>query len=208
MYTLYFSPFTCSLAVHAALEKIAIPYELKKIDIYKKQHFEPDFLALNPNAQVPVLQYDEGTLTQASGILLYLSECHPEAKLMPPADSADRSKALESLFYLSNTLHPYFLRLFYPERISEESPKEVKQIGIQKIKDTLSLFEEKIKHQTFIAGDTLYSPDYYLFAMSYWLKFHNIDLSEFSNLRKYFKRVSQQPEVASVLQKEMTEMAA
>lgn len=208
MYKLFYSPFTCSLAVHAALEKIGAAYELKRIDILKKQHFEPDFLALNPNAQVPVLQNDEITITQASGILLYLSECHPDSKLMPPVDSSDRPKAIETLFYLSNTLHPLFSRLFNPERVSEESPKEVKQIGIEKIKNSLSILENELERRDFIAGDTLYAPDYYLFAMSYWLKFHNIDFSEFSNIKKYFKRVSQQPEVANILQKEMTAMAA
>ena len=207
-YQLYYSPFACSFAVHAALEKIGASVDLTKIDIYKNEHLTPEFKKINPQAQVPVLAHKNISITQASAILLYLSEQHPEAELMPTINSSDRPKALQTLFYLSNTLHPLFLRLFYPERISVEASDEVKKIGIEKITGVLKDFDQSLARQLYTVSDTLYAPDYYLFAMLNWLRVHPIDISNMENIKAYIKRMKSHPEVQIVLGKEMQSMAA
>lgn len=206
MYNLYYSPFACSLAVHAALEKINAQYNLTKIDIYKKEHLKPEFLALNPQAQVPVLQIEEVTISQASAILLYLSEQHPTASLMPEPFSKGRTKALQTLFYLSNTVHPQFLALFYPERISQESPEDVKKMGTKKIKKTLTEIDQLLSKQDYLVGDTHYAPDYYMFSMLNWLRLHSIEITELIHLKAYIKRMKNHREIQTILAKEMKSM--
>lgn len=208
MYTLYYSPFTCSLAVHAALEKIGLPFELIKVDIYKEEHLKPEFLAINPYAQVPAMQQGNTCTTQASAILLLLSEQHPEAKLMPPINSDERSKALEMLFYLSNTIHPIYLRLFYPQRLSESAPEEVKSIGLDLLKTKLKELDTVLSTQDYCVSNTLYGPDYYLFAMLNWLRLFSISLDDFPQLKAFTQRVKTHSEIQTVLSKEMQSMAA
>lgn len=208
MYKLHYSPFACSFAVHAALEKIGVPIDLNKVDIYKGEHLTPEFLALNPQAQVPVLQHDDVIITQASAILLYLSEQHPEAELMPEKGEQARPKALQSLFYLSNTLHPLFLRLFYPERLSTESKQEVKELGKKEVTKAFEIIDQQLANQSYLVSDTLFAPDYYLFAMLNWLRIHPVDISKMKNLNAYIKRMKTHSEIQSVLAKEMQSMAA
>ena len=68
-----------SLKVPLALEKLGLDYKLHSINIRKGDQKTPDFIALNPNAKVPVL-VDHGaeggalTLTESAAILVYLAE--------------------------------------------------------------------------------------------------------------------------------------
>jgi glutathione S-transferase len=57
MYTLYWSTGCGSFAPHAALNEVGAQFNLIEVDLELNQHHTPEFLALNPRAQVPVLQF-------------------------------------------------------------------------------------------------------------------------------------------------------
>lgn len=57
--------------------------ETRDISIAKNEQMQPEFLAINPRATVPVLITDEGTtLTENIGIAAYLEAMTPEPPLM------------------------------------------------------------------------------------------------------------------------------
>jgi glutathione S-transferase len=203
MYSLYYQPFACSFAIHTALEKISAPYELHRIDLIKQEQLEDGFLNINPLAQVPVLKYQDKTIRQAGAILLFLSEQHPEAKILPYVCSPDRSLALEMLFYLSNTVHPLFSRLFYPERFAANNMEEVKQIAFEKIQSTLVHFDHIFSQRNYTINNRLYATDYYLLAILNWLQLFQVDTMNLVHLRKYIQRVKKHSEVHAILNKEM-----
>ena len=51
MYTLYYSPGSCSLIVHCLLEEFGVPFELKRVDAASKDEYRK----LNPKGKVPAL---------------------------------------------------------------------------------------------------------------------------------------------------------
>jgi len=54
-----------------------------EVDLRARAQQEPDFLAKNPGATVPVLELDDGTcLTESLAICHYLEQVHPEPNLM------------------------------------------------------------------------------------------------------------------------------
>lgn len=207
MYALYYQPFACSYAVHAALEKIGQPFELHKVNLLAGEQQEDGFLAMNPQGQVPVLQYDGETLTQAGAILLRLSELHPEAALMPESSSPLRNSALKVLFYLSNTLHPAFSILFYPERTSTSARDEVKSIALDKIQIQLRYIDEMLKQHTYCAGEQPFAPDYLLLAILNWCGLFKVSLSAFPNISRFVAAMSEQAEVKKAFTTERQEMA-
>ncbi len=206
MFTLYYQPFACSFAVHAALEKIGEPFTLHKVNLHKGDQQSADFLALNPQGQVPVLQHAERTLTQAGAILLHLSEQFPAAQLLPEISSPARQQAMQSLFFLSNSVHPVFSRAFHPERISTTSPKEVKLLALEKVKGFLGEFDQLFSTQDYCAGQTACAPDYFLFAMLNWLPLFAVGKKEFTHLMGFIDRMKIQPEVQRSLRTEMKNM--
>lgn len=62
------------------LEEAGLAYRLVHVDVVGGEQFAPEFLALNPNAKVPVLAVEEGdgqppfAIAESGAILLYLSE--------------------------------------------------------------------------------------------------------------------------------------
>ena len=76
---LYFTPGTCSLADHIALEWVGKPYEAQLVT--REQRKQPAYLAINPAGAVPALDVDGWILTQNVAILNYFADTFPETKL-------------------------------------------------------------------------------------------------------------------------------
>jgi glutathione S-transferase len=86
MLTLYYAPHTCSLASHIALEEAGASYELKRLDIDKKEHHRQDYLAINAKARVPAMVTPRGILTETPAMLAFIAQTYPAAKLAPIDD--------------------------------------------------------------------------------------------------------------------------
>ena len=80
MMKLYFAPGACSFVAHVALEIVkangGADFEPVLVKLHKGEHQTPEYLAMNPNGQVPVLIVDGQPLTQIVAICDYL-ECQP-----------------------------------------------------------------------------------------------------------------------------------
>ena len=64
MLTLYFTPATCALASHIALEQAGADYQAVCIDFSRNEQQSPDYLRVNPKGRVPALVTSHGTLTE------------------------------------------------------------------------------------------------------------------------------------------------
>ena len=76
--TLYYgsgSPY--AWRVQLALEHKALPYELRVLSFSAGDTRKPEFIALNPRHQVPVLIDDDFVLYESNAIVEYLDEAHP-----------------------------------------------------------------------------------------------------------------------------------
>lgn len=65
----------------------------------------PEFLALNPNAQVPVLIDEAGALWESNSICRYLANLHPGSGLLPIAPRA-RALVEQWMDWQANELNP------------------------------------------------------------------------------------------------------
>src|SRR5258705_10605052 len=100
MIDLYAAPTSNSMRARMALEECGLAYTFHPVALEKGEHKTPQFLALNPNAQVPVIVDPGGpggrpiTLSQSSAILIYCAE--KSGKLMPK-DGAARAAMWQGL---------------------------------------------------------------------------------------------------------------
>ena len=58
--------------VELFLSLLGLPFELVDVDLAAGAHKRPDFLAMNPFGQVPVIEDGEVTLADSNAILVYL----------------------------------------------------------------------------------------------------------------------------------------
>lgn len=77
MYTLYHHPYSQhARRVVALLEAAGLKYELRHVALEKGEHVSPEFLAINPNHQVPVFIDGGVKIFESNAILRYLCTKH------------------------------------------------------------------------------------------------------------------------------------
>ncbi|MGH1361501.1 MAG: glutathione S-transferase family protein [Burkholderiaceae bacterium] len=205
MYELYFAPGACSFVPHAALEiireKTGDDFVAHRVKLHKGEQFAPDYLALNPNGQVPVLIADGQPLTQILAICNRLDAAYPQLSLMP-AEQPARSHALSLLAWMNNTVHPCFTRIFRASKFaeSESAQAEVKALGVQDFRQQLERLDSMVPEQGFLAGNKQPGfADAYSFTLLRWSGIAGINPASLPRLLALVERVCQNPAIARAL---------
>lgn len=204
---LYFAPGACSFVPHVALEAIKAAtgqdFEPKMVKLHKGEQKSPEYLAINPNGQVPVLVVDGKPLNQIVAICDFLDRSFPKAVLLP-AESWDRAQALSRLAWMNNTVHPTFTQIFRtPDFIEGEAHQaELKKNAAQRFANLLG------KLQAWAASDAPRGivHEAYSFTLLRWGGFAGIDPDGFPVLKKYVEQVMHKPAVAAALERERVKL--
>ena len=69
--------------VELFLSLLGLPFESIDVDLAQKQHKSPEFLAMNPLGQIPVLRDGDLTLADSNAILVYLEALHAPGQWLP-----------------------------------------------------------------------------------------------------------------------------
>jgi glutathione S-transferase len=104
MYTLYsMQKSGNSYKVRLALARLGIPYKLVEVDILQGESRTPEFLAKNPNGQVPLLEVAPGRhLAESNAILWYVAG----GSTLAPEERIERAQALQWMFFEQRSLEP------------------------------------------------------------------------------------------------------
>lgn len=62
---------------------LGLPVEWVEVDVFKGAHRRPEFLALNPMGQVPVIEDGDLVLPDSNAILVYLAKRHGGTRWLP-----------------------------------------------------------------------------------------------------------------------------
>jgi maleylpyruvate isomerase len=97
----------------SAAFRVRIALNLKGLEVEhvfhhlrKNEQNAPDFIALNPQGQVPALETDDGAvITQSLAILQWLDEAHPEPPLLP-GDPLRRARIMAFALAIAADIHP------------------------------------------------------------------------------------------------------
>jgi glutathione S-transferase len=166
-YKLYYSPGACSLAVHAILNELKLPYTVEKINLKEKR---PDsFLKLNPRGAVPVLEMDGKVLREGASIIITLLEQNKSPLL--PSSGFERAKALEWLCFANATLHPAYGKGFALPYlpVDDASKEKLKGIYAQQIQKYWDEIETQVKKEGgYLAGPQPTAADFLVTVIANW----------------------------------------
>lgn len=104
MLKFYFNGSPNPTKVALFLEESGLDYEPVAVDTRQGQQFDPDYLAINPNAKVPAIDDDGTVVFDSNGILLYLAE--KTGQFLPPA--SQRGELISWLMFVATGIGPYF----------------------------------------------------------------------------------------------------
>ena len=208
MNELYFAPGACSFVPHVALEAIKAAtgeeFTANLVKLHKGEHKTPEYLALNPHGQVPVLVADGKPLNQIVAICDYLDRRYPRAGLLP-TESWARAQALSQLAWFNNTVHGTFTRWFRTAEFvdGEAAQAEVKKAAAAKFRIHLERIQDWSKAAApYWFGDQVSFHDAYAFTLLRWGGYAGIDPDAVPKLKAYVERVMQAPPAAAALARE------
>jgi glutathione S-transferase len=195
---LYYSPGACSLSPHIVLREAGLPVDLIRVDLSTKKMADGgDFLAINPDGYVPVLQLDDGSLlTEGPAIVQYIADLAPERQLAPANGSLARYRLQSRLNFISTELHKTFSPLFNPAAGADWQ---------QAARTTLTERLDHLQGQLagpYLLGDQFTVADAYLFTVLGWSKYVKFDLTPWPKLGEYLGRVAGRPGVQQALKAE------
>jgi len=191
---LYYYPGACALADHIVLEWIGATYDL--VEMNRTSVKSPDYLALNPNGNVPLLRHGDFLLTENVAILVYLAELHPEAQLLGDGTPRGRAEVLRWLAFLNSDVHGAFKPIFSPWRFypDEAGAPEVVEAARVRVRELLERLDAQLDGREWLAGERSIA-DPYLFVMLRWAVGQEIDLASLDNLVRFMERMYADPDV-------------
>lgn len=205
---LYFAPGACSFVPHASLEAVKAAtgqdFEPKLVKLHKGEQKTPEYLAMNPNGQVPVLVADGKPLNQIVAILDFLDRSFPRAGLLP-AEPWARAQAMSQLAWLNNTVHPTFTHVFRMEEFaeSEAAQAEVKKVAQARYRKHLERIQEMTAGaKPYWYGGHITPHDAYAFTLLRWGGYAGIDPKSLPGYLAYIERVMAAAPVAAALERE------
>ena len=99
-----------------ALEELGLRYEVRRVNLEAEEQLRPEFLALNPNHKIPVLEDDDLVVWESGAILLHLGN---RSDALLPSDPRRRSEAIQWVFAALNSVEmaslPWFILLLSGE---------------------------------------------------------------------------------------------
>ena len=209
---LYFGPGACSFVPHTLLEASGAPFEPVLVKLHKQENLSPEYRAINPRGQVPVLVDDGQVLTQILAIVSYLDAKFPQCEFLP-RDPLPKARVLETLAWMNNTAHPTFTHVFMPYKFvdGDEQQAAVKAHNAKLFRGMLGEIEVMAQKmhaegRAFLFGDHLGPVDAYALTLLRWGGFAGIDPQTFPALWAHVQRIAQLPATARAMERERLQL--
>ena len=128
---LYYASGACSFVPHTMLEMAGATFEPVAVKLHKNEQNSPEYQAINPRGQVPVLADGDEVITQIMAIIAYIDARVPENAFIPK-DPLARARFVETLAWMNNTVHPTFTHVFMPHKFSDDEAAQgqMKRFGV------------------------------------------------------------------------------
>lgn len=194
MYTLYSMQRSGnSYKVRLALARLGIPYKLIEVDILQGESRTPEFLAMNPSGQVPLLEVAPGRhIAESNAILWYVAG----GSRLAPEDRIERAEALQWMFFEQHSLEPnigaayFWLALIKGGReLQSHALEDWMENGYR----ALGVMEKHLSDRRFFVAGHFTIADIALYAYTHLAEQCDYDLARFPAIRAWLARVEAEP---------------
>lgn len=186
------------------------PVEYVHVDLAKGQHRTPEYLAINPNGKVPVLQDGEFRLWEANAIMCHLARV-AKSDLWPD----DGAKQIEVMRWLSwnadhFTRHAgalYFQNLIKPMFAAAAPDANTVKEATGYFRQFARVLSDHLRDRTYLVGNTLTVADFAVAAsLPYAAKAH-IPVEEFPEIERWHARLNELPAWREPFPRQQTQAA-
>ena len=201
MIDLYAAGTSNGMRARIALEECGLPYKLNFIDLAKGENKTPQFLAMNPNGQIPVIVDHDGpggkplTLSQSTAILLY---CAEKSGKFLPKDPAARPAMLQALMSASTDVTPVFGAYFGAK--NKEPGSAVTQMFKERVRSLFQVWDGLLARSKYCVGSEITVADLSLYAAYARIKGAAPDIVEgLPNVTRWADEMTARPAIQRAL---------
>ncbi|MBB3893122.1 GST-like protein [Phenylobacterium haematophilum] len=189
-----------SVPVEATLTLLGLPYRVVENAPWASQAAADAVGEVNRLRQVPAVITPEGELlTESAAILIHLADRHPEARLAPAIDAAERAQFLRWMIYLPAQVYSMFWVRDDPSRLAADraAEKVISERTAQRIADCWRMMDEQIEPGDYILGDAFSVLDLYVAVMSRWTPRRKVFYRAAPKMSAVVRRVDAEPRLAA-----------
>jgi len=172
--------------------QLAIPHRWLHVDILKKETRTPEFLVMNPNGRIPLLELESGEhLAESNAILHYLAAGSP----LWPQDRLQQAQVLQWMFFEQYSHEPFIATARYIVRyLGRPAAQETRlQERMAPGNAALGVMERWLSEREFFAADRYTIADIALYAYTHVAHEGGFDLAPYPAVRRWLDRVAAQP---------------
>jgi len=190
LYNANFSPN--ALRVRAVALELGINLEIIEVDLRSGENRNEDFLAINPNAKIPVLKDGDFILWESRAINSYLASKKPERGLYPD-DPKARAIVDQWLYWQTIHLGPAMQKLSFERFLKSnfgmgDPDQGVIDAEIGNVDQFLAVMEIGLEGKEWIAGE-LSVADFALASTFMYRKQSDISLDKLPNVANWIERL-------------------
>ena len=152
------------------LREAGVPFELRLVDRTRDAQRSIDYLRLNPNGRIPVLEDGDLVMFETAAIALHLVDRHPDAGLAPRVGSPERASFYKWMVHLSNTPQAEYRAWFYPhEHVADPSAVEaVRSTAAARLDRMFDVIADQLGHGPWLLGQRFSAADLFLLMLVRW----------------------------------------
>ncbi|WP_269716351.1 glutathione S-transferase family protein [Caulobacter sp. NIBR2454] len=174
------------LKVKWVADFLGISYVWTETSVLNGQTRTPEFLALNPAGQAPLIILEDGRpLAQSNAIITYLAQ----GSELIPADAYDRARMLEWMFWEQYSHEPYVavarFQMHYLGKTREDLDEKLLVRGAAALKR----LDDGLAASPFLVGDRVSLADVALVAYTRVAHEGGFDLSDYPAVKAWVARV-------------------
>ena len=188
--TLYTAATPNGYKVSVALEEMALPYTVRKLDLMAGEQKQQWFLDICPNGRIPALTDDDFAIFESGAILIYLAE---KTGLFMPSDAQGRSRVMQWLMFQMGGVGPMmgqanvFFR-YFPEKI----PAAIARYQGEG-RRLFTVLDAQLAKTEYLAGDEYSIADMANWCWTRTASWSGIDVEGLPNLTRWHEAIAARP---------------
>lgn len=168
------------------LSLLGLEFDMVDVDLMKGAHKQPDFLAMHPFGQVPVLKDGDVTLFDSNAILVYLAKTYDKSGQWLPEDAVEAAQVQQFMSLAAGQLasgpaRARLITLF-------NAPYDA-DATISAAHGFLSVFNTMLQGKEWLVGDKPTIADVAHYSYIAKAPEGNVDLAEYDNVRNWLQRI-------------------
>ena len=189
------------LRVRWALEEAGLPYKTRLLE--QGDQDKPEYRALQPFGQVPILEEDGLAMFESGAIVLHIGE---RSETLLPKESAARARAVQWLIAALNSIEPFIMNvalidLFYAD---QEWAKLRRSGAVQFVQRRLAALSRSLGDKSYLDGNRFTAGDLMMTTVLRILNHTDIVTSD-NRLAAYIGRCTSRPAFKRALDAQLTD---